>query len=80
MGSIREYADAGGLTSYNADIAESYQRVATYVDRILKGAKPGDLPVQQATKFEFIINLKTAKQIGVAIPQSLLARADRVIK
>jgi putative tryptophan/tyrosine transport system substrate-binding protein len=80
VGSIREFADAGGLISYNADIAEGYQRVASYVDRILKGAKPGDLPVQQATKFEFIINLKTAKQIGLAIPQTLLARADKVIK
>ena len=80
VGSIREYADAGGLIPYNADIAESYQRVATYVDRILKGAKPGDLPVQQAMKFEFIINLNTAKQIGLTIPPQVLARADRVIK
>jgi putative ABC transport system substrate-binding protein len=65
---------------YGADEAESYRRVAYFVDRIVKGAKPADLPVEQPTKFEFVINLKTAKQIGVTIPQSLLYRADRVIK
>jgi putative ABC transport system substrate-binding protein len=76
----RESVEAGGLMYYGADIAESYRRVAYFVDRILKGAKPGDLPVQQPTKFELVINLKTAKQIAVTIPQSLLYRADKVIK
>ena len=80
MYSSREAVDAGGLMSYGVDLAESYRRVATYVDKILKGAKPADLPVEQPRKFELVINLKTAKLIDVTIPQSLLYRADRVIK
>ncbi len=78
--SRREDVEAGGLMYYGADIADSYRRVAYYVDRILKGAKPADLPVEQPMKFEFVINLKTAKQIGVTIPQWTLMKADRVIR
>jgi putative ABC transport system substrate-binding protein len=76
----REFVDAGGLMSYTADTAESYRRVAYFVDKILKGAKPADLPVEQPTKFELVINLKTAKQIGLTIPPEVLARANRLIK
>ena len=76
----KTFVDEGGLMSYGADYVDLYRRAAVYVDKILKGAKPADLPVQQATKFEFVINLKAAKQIGLTIPARVLERANQVMK
>jgi putative ABC transport system substrate-binding protein len=76
----REYADDGGLMAYGANVPENFRRAAGYVDRILKGANPGDLPVQEPAKLDFVVNLKTARALGVSLPPEILARADEVIE
>ena len=76
----REYADDGGLTAYGANVPDNFRRAASYVDRILKGASPADLPIQEPVRFDFVINLKTANALGLTIPPLILARADEVIE
>ena len=80
MYELRQYVEAGGLISYSADLIDIWRRAAAFVDKILKGARPADLPVEQPTKFELVINLKTAKTLGLTVPPSILSRADGVIQ